>query len=341
MKRSPYELGFYLLFGVVLISFFTVIQPYLLLFLLAFCTAVTIMPLQQWLVRYLKNAGAAAVLTALIFLLGILAPLGFFAVVAIDQAATLATSIQNTILSQPEQLAAWQQYLERTIPLSMVQDSMRVLAQASFEFIKGAAVPFAGSVVSLVINLVFFLLILIIFLVQKNELVEATKKALPLAPVDAEHIVDAIVSTIGPIMRSTVIVAFIQALLGVFILAVFGVPSLVFFFFALFLSSFIPLGSGLIMVPIAIVQLLLGNIVAGVSMLLWHTFITSSSDNVIRSQLFRGGTTKLPELLTLIATLGGLAVFGILGVVFGPLLAVVFIVFYRLYLEKKEMWREG
>lgn len=268
----------------------------------------------------------------------VLIPLATFAVTAVDQAGALANTIETTIETKPEQFALAQNFIERFIPFQDLQSLIKVAAQAAFEFIKTAAVPLASSAISLVINFIFFVLLLVIFLVQKDVLVTASIEALPFHRADAKKIVESIVATIGPIMRSTIIVAAIQAVLGIFILALFGTPSLVFFFFALFFASFIPLGSGLVIVPIGIIYLLLGNIVAGVSIILWHTFITSSSDNIIRSWLFSGGNTKLPELLTLLATLGGLSVFGILGIIFGPLLAVVFIVFYRLYLEKKQRW---
>lgn len=77
---------------------------------------------------------------------------------------------------------------------------------------------------------------------------------------------------------------------------------------------------------------------AGLSILTWHAVVTSSSDNLVRSWLFKSGSTQLPELLTFIATLGGLSAFGILGVIFGPLIGVIYITFYRLYLEKKKGW---
>ncbi len=338
MKLSPHDIGFYLIFCLVLVLFFVVIKPYLLLFLLAFCTAVTIVPVYTWVNKKINRNGVSATITALLFLLGILVPLGTFTIIAIGQAESLGSSVQQFITDNPDQIIAWQQQIAAVVPMENIEKILENGTASVFSFLQNAVVPLAGSVVSTVINLIFFILLLAIFLVQKDTLVKGFSNTLPLDTRDADFITSSIVSTIGPIMRSTIIVAAIQALLGVFILALFGTPSLIFFFFALFFASFIPLGSGLIIVPIGLVYLLIGNVFAGVTILLWHTLVTSSSDNVIRSWLFRSGTTKLPELLTFIATLGGLSTFGIVGVVFGPLIGVVFIVLYRLYLEKKAQW---
>lgn len=224
MKTNPYELGFYLIFGVVLVTFFIVVQPYLLLFFLAFCTAVTIMPIHKFIVRHIRSGVAAAVLSSLLFLSCILAPLGFFAAIAVDQAASLSNNIQDVVVNQPEKLALWQSHIENILPLEVVQSSVKLLSTAALEFIQNAAVPFAGSVIGFVINLIFFIVLLIIFLLQKDQLIAAAKAALPMKQQDAVHVVTSIVDTIGPIMRSTVIVAAIQASLGTFILSVLVYP---------------------------------------------------------------------------------------------------------------------
>lgn len=67
MKLNPFDIGFYIVFGLVAFLFFGVVQPYLALFLLAFCTAVTIMPAYQWVQSYLKLSSLSAIVTAGLF----------------------------------------------------------------------------------------------------------------------------------------------------------------------------------------------------------------------------------------------------------------------------------
>ncbi len=107
----------------------------------------------------------------------------------------------------------------------------------------------------------------------------------------------------------------------------------------MFFASFLPLGSGLITVPISILLLLSGNVFSGLGLLAWHIVVVSSIDNIVRAKMFEGGIVNLPEMVTFITTLGGVILFGFFGIIYGPLIAIAFLTmldFYQTRVQKLE-----
>jgi predicted PurR-regulated permease PerM len=94
-------------------------------------------------------------------------------------------------------------------------------------------------------------------------------------------------------------------------------------------------GAGLVWGPVAIYLLVTGSIAQGVGLIVWGVLVIGLVDNVLRPILV-GKETRLPDYLVLVATLGGLAIFGINGFVIGPVIAALFLVSWDLLTEARE-----
>jgi predicted PurR-regulated permease PerM len=102
-----------------------------------------------------------------------------------------------------------------------------------------------------------------------------------------------------------------------------GVPSaLVWGVVMTFLSMIPMLGAFLVWVPAAIYLAATGQYVKALLLVLWGTLVIGMIDNFLRPKLV-GGRTKLHELLIFFAVLGGLQVFGVLGIVMGPVVLAI------------------
>ena len=77
--------------------------------------------------------------------------------------------------------------------------------------------------------------------------------------------------------------------------------------------------------PVALYYLFTGEIIKGVGLVVWGTIVIGLVDNFLRPVLV-GKDTRMPDYLILIATLGGIVVFGLNGFVIGPVIAAVFLV---------------
>lgn len=100
------------------------------------------------------------------------------------------------------------------------------------------------------------------------------------------------------------------------------------------LLSLIPVvGAGVVWAPVAGYLLLTGDHVSGVVLLAYGVFVIGLADNILRPVLV-GRDTKLPDFMVLLSTLGGFSLFGMDGFVTGPMLAVLFVTVWKIFMDE-------
>ncbi|MCV6822999.1 MULTISPECIES: AI-2E family transporter [Halocynthiibacter] len=137
-------------------------------------------------------------------------------------------------------------------------------------------------------------------------------------------------------IRGMVSVGFVQALLGAIIFFFLGIDNAAFWGAIMGLLSVIPpFGAGFIWGPAGIAMVLSGDTVDGIILLAFGAGVISMSDNVVRP-IVVGRASSVPSFLILVTTLGGLAVFGLTGLVLGPVIAAVFLSIWQLLYDEKK-----
>jgi len=127
------------------------------------------------------------------------------------------------------------------------------------------------------------------------------------------------------------VVGLVQGLLAGIGFLVFGVTNaLVLTIVALFLAVLPILGVYLIWIPVAIYMFATSNIIVAILFTLYNLIIVSNVDNVLMAYIV-SRRTSLSPLMALISSLGGLFLFGIIGLVIGPLIFAYFIILLDLY----------
>ena len=113
--------------------------------------------------------------------------------------------------------------------------------------------------------------------------------------------------------------------------AVVGIEAAVFWGAIMAVLSILPgIGAPLVWVPAVIYLFMSGQVAEGIGLLVWSAGVVGSIDNFLRPILV-GRDTKMPDLLILLSTLGGIALFGASGLVLGPILAALFLTVLAIY----------
>ncbi|CAH2032173.1 AI-2E family transporter [Trichlorobacter ammonificans] len=121
----------------------------------------------------------------------------------------------------------------------------------------------------------------------------------------------------------TLLTSLLQGVLAGLAYWVAGVPSPLLLGLLTGIGGFVPLvGTAIIWLPAAIYLFVQGSAVAAVLLSLWGLLVVGMADNVVRP-LFMSSKVSLPILPLMLGALGGLAAFGVLGAIFGPLLLAV------------------
>ncbi|OGR56635.1 MAG: hypothetical protein A3I11_04505 [Elusimicrobia bacterium RIFCSPLOWO2_02_FULL_39_32] len=158
-----------------------------------------------------------------------------------------------------------------------------------------------------------------------------------LVPMDEKHkdlISTQLYLTVTGVVRGVFIVAVVQGTLAGVGYFFAGVPSPVVLGFSTIFTALIPLvGPAAIWLPISIYYLVQGALGQGLFMLFWGIFVVSLVDNFLRPILI-GSRAKLPILFLFFGLLGGVKVYGPMGIFLGPLVIALLIAFVRIYKEE-------
>jgi predicted PurR-regulated permease PerM len=176
-----------------------------------------------------------------------------------------------------------------------------------------------------------------------QELVKTVKDLIPIHPRHREHIFRRLQETTSAVILGSLLIAVIQGVCGGLGFWAFGVSSPLLWGFVMAIFALVPfVGTAVIWLPAAIGIIAAGSsegnvavIWKGIGLLLYGFFIISGIDNVLKPSLI-GDRAKIHPVLILVGVLGGLATFGLVGFILGPLILAVFKVFLDIYKQEYE-----
>lgn len=205
--------------------------------------------------------------------------------------------------------------------MNVVSDAMKSLFSIGSRFINRTSAGFVGLFTTIVIT--FFTMFY--FFLDGNRIVNRLKYLSPIRD-DYE---DLIISRFLLISRATVMgtlaIGLLQGTIGALTLLIFGIKSWLLWGFVMVLLAIVPIvGAWVVLIPAGIIQILFGNIWQGVGILTASLVVVSNLDNLIRPRLVGQGA-KLHDLVIFFSSLGGIAAFGIMGFIVGPVIASLFI----------------
>jgi predicted PurR-regulated permease PerM len=156
---------------------------------------------------------------------------------------------------------------------------------------------------------------------------------IPLSHDDEERMLERFTSVTRATIKGTLIIGVVQGTLAGLALWAGGIAGAAFWGTIMVILSVIPgIGSALVWVPAVIYLYATGSTLAATLVAVWCAAVVGTIDNVLRPMLV-GKDAKMPDLLILIGTLGGLFLFGPIGFIAGPIVFGLFITIWHIYGE--------
>ena len=196
----------------------------------------------------------------------------------------------------------------------------------------GFAADGAGFALGGLLTMFFMTLATYFALLHWKELVHRAELILPFEPRHTRALLDQF-RTIGrQVLRGTVVTGFVQGVLAGIGYWLTGAPEPVFFGALTAVASLVPgVGTALVWVPIGIYRTLTGHVGAGVAELIYGALVVGIlSDYVIRPRLV-GRDEGIPAIFTFVSIFGGVQVFGLIGLVVGPIIVTLSVAVLRTY----------
>ena len=331
------------------VMFFAMIWGFLQALLLAVVFSGILYPLYVRLNTLLKERNTlASMLTLLIALLVIVIPLLFLLGLIAEQAVDVTTSVRPWIEQQMAEsqetgtaLPSWVPFVDKLQPYhEQIHAKLGEFASHAANLLASSLARVTQGTVMFFLNLFVMLYAMFFFLISGPQLIRVVMGYLPLSRIDREKMIQVGLSVSRATIKGTLIIGAIQGALGGIGFAVAGINSAVFWGAVMAVLSVLPgIGSALVWAPAVVYLLLSGQVLPGVLLLAWCAGIVGTIDNVLRPRLV-GRDTEMPDLLILLATLGGLGLFGASGLVLGPILAALFMTVLAIYSRVFNEWLE-
>lgn len=189
----------------------------------------------------------------------------------------------------------------------------------------------ASNALKFVVNFVFMLLVIYFLLIDGSRLASFIVDLSPLPREQDEMLIGKFSDMAGAILIGNGICGIIQGVAGGVLFAVFGIKSPFLWGVIMGILAFLPIvGIGVILIPASILLLLKGKIATGVFFMIFYVFLSGGIEYLLKPKLV-GDRVKMHTLLVFLAIIGGLKLFGILGIIYGPLVVTFFLTMTDIY----------
>jgi len=187
------------------------------------------------------------------------------------------------------------------------------------------------SAVNLLFMVFAMLYTMFFFLMDGDKLVQKILYYRPLQDQDEQRMLDKFTSVTRATLKGTAVIGILQGGLAGAAFYVVGIPSSVFWGTIMAVLSIIPgIGTALVWGPAVIILAASGSFVKAGGLAVFCAIVVGSIDNLLRPALV-GKDTQMHELMIFFGTLGGIIMFGIMGMIIGPIVAALFITIWEIY----------
>ena len=346
----------YVLIAALLLALYAcylLVAPYVGAIVMAFVLSLLCFPAHQYIEQKLPGRpNLVASISCFLLVVVILVPATLVFMAIVQQGVSFTKQSFNWLTQggaeQLMQHPVLQSALDKiNAVLPSEQISSNSIVQQLTEFASGfgkelldLSTKVVGDVTGLVVSFILMLFILFFLLRDHEKVVNTLHWILPLSRSQEE----ALLNEANTVARSAVMGSFLtaiaQGIAGGIAMAIVGLPGL-FWGTMMAFASFIPaVGTALIWVPTSLYLLLTGDWPWALFMALWGAIVVGSIDNFLRPILMQG-SSGMNTLLIFLSLIGGIQLFGLIGVIYGPIIFALTLVLLKLYtIEFKDFLEE-
>jgi len=319
--------------------FLSMIRQFLMAIFLAGIFSALSFPLYLRLVKWFRGRNKlASIATIILIIFVIVIPLAGLLGIITAQAIKVGETVKPWVeqqLSQPDAISSALKSLPFFDQLEPYRNTILKKAGEMIGSVSGFLINRLSSATLGTVNFLFMLFVMLytmfFFLLAGDKLIEKILYYLPLEDHDERRMLDRFTSVTRATLKGTAVIGILQGAIGGLAFAVVGLPSAVFWGAIMTVLSIIPgIGSALVWGPAAIILATTGQLAKAIGLALFCALVIGSLDNLLRPILV-GKDTQMHELMIFFGTLGGIIMFGVVGVIIGPIIAALFVTVWDIY----------
>jgi len=326
---------------VLLISalFLGMIWQFLLSIFMAGIFAAILSPAHRWLTGKIggrQNLASLLIVAGIILL--VLIPLSLLIGVVVGQAVNISQSVSPWVQSFIHEPTAMTVYLENIPYYKQIFPYRALIIEKTGQAVGNLSTFLVNSLsavtmqtVSAVFSSVIMLYVMFYFLVMGEALLTKILHFLPLHDHDKHRLLHRFTSVTKATLKGMLVIGVLQGCICGTAFALAGIQGPVFWGAVMAVMSIIPVfGAAIVWLPALMILALKGELLGVVILAVLCGAVSGNLDNILRPRLV-GKDTEMHDLFVLFGTLGGISLFGILGIIIGPIIAALFITIWEIY----------
>jgi predicted PurR-regulated permease PerM len=315
--------------------------PFLSVIILAIVVSGVFAPVYRFIHQKL-NSSLSSLLTCILIFLVLFLPLSFFVGILANEAWDLYLSARGALQNKPFMELLEKSDIFDTINLFLAKFKIQItgeqLNKAIAEigrvvglFLYEQARSITTNVFKFIVNFFFMLLIIFYLLIDSPRLVAFIVKLSPLPEDQDQKLIQKFKDIAAAILLGNGLGGVIQGTLGGMVFALFGIKSPVLWGVIMALLAFLPIvGIGAVFIPAAIMLFLQGRFAAGIFFIVFYIIVSVGIEYFFKPRLV-GQRVRMHTLIVFLSIIGGLKLFGILGIIYGPLVVTAFLTLAEIY----------
>lgn len=315
--------------GALFVLTFLVLKPILMSILLGLILAFIFSPVYDFTKKYLRSPNLSAIIICLLLIGIVILPLWFFTPVIINQAFKIYLTAQQTDFAA---------IIQTMFPSS--EQFASEIGSIIQSFVIKAGNSILDSLSQLIINFPTILLHLVVVLFtfyfalrDRKELIAYVKSLSPFTKEVEDKLFKSSKDITASVLYGQVVIGIVQGIIASIAFFIFGVPNAILLSILAVVLGILPIvGPMFVWVPVMVYFLIQNNLVGALGILVFG-IISSNIDNILRPVLV-SRLSQLHSAVVLISMIGGLFLFGVLGIVLGPLILAYLLIILEVYRGK-------
>jgi predicted PurR-regulated permease PerM len=323
--------------------FFLILRPYLSYIIWGALLSIIVSPVNGRLRRRMSNDNLRAFIMSVMVVAVLIVPAVLLILGLVSEAAESYSMFRDAVqagkldfLLKPEAYG-WNErlaeYLKPYVDISNIDiagfigDNLQRLTH----FLAGKVSSVVSNISLAVVSFVFIIFSMFFFIRDGDKIAAYTGRLLPMSDDLRQRLAAHQREVIEASIYGGLLIAAVQGGLGTLIFWIMGIPSPLFWGVLMAFLSIVPfIGPWLIYIPAAVILVLTGSYIKGILLLVLGGAVVSQADNLLRPVIV-GKRSRIPTLLLLFSILGGLKVFGLLGILLGPIIASMVLTLVNFY----------
>ena len=319
--------------------FLSMIRQFLMAIFLAGIFSALSYPFYRRFEKWFKGRSSlASIATLFLIVCVVILPLGGLLGIVTAQAIKVGEAVTPWVaqqLAEPDAISDALKSLPFYDKIEPYRSLILTKAGQLVGYISGFLINRLQSVTLGTVNFIFMLFIMLytmfFFFIDGQKLIDKILYYLPLKDHDERLILNKFTSVTRATLKGTAVIGILQGGLAGIAFAVVGIDSAVFWGTIMAVLSFIPgIGAALVWGPAVIILAATGHPAKAIGLGVFCAAVIGSIDNLLRPVLV-GRDTQMHELMILFGTLGGIIMFGVVGVIIGPIIAALFVTVWDIY----------